>query len=133
MRRPPVEESAERGRRETRVAWLRDPWLGEFPTRRPRRNRARERRIEQEIVAVLAMAKEDERMREPFVLVRFGTRRLAGPRAQLVPVGADADTRSRTSSSLGRMTPAELPTVVIFSFMAALLEANYDARYIAGR
>jgi hypothetical protein len=46
-----------------------------------------------EKVEVLAMAKEEDCMREPLVLIRFGGRRLGVPLAQLEPVGADAATR----------------------------------------
>ena len=46
-----------------------------------------------EVVEVLGMAKEDDCMREAFVLIRFGARKLGVPLAQLEPVGADAATR----------------------------------------
>ncbi len=50
-----------------------------------------------EKVEVLAMAKEEDCMREPFVLIRFGGRQLGVPLAQLEPVGADAATREAAS------------------------------------
>lgn len=45
-----------------------------------------------ERVEVLAMAKEDDCMREPLVLIRFGGRKLAVPLEQLAPVGAGPET-----------------------------------------
>jgi|SRR5581483_487799 len=46
-----------------------------------------------EVVDVFGMAPEDDCMREPFVLIRFGARKLGVPLAQLAPVGANSDTR----------------------------------------
>ena len=46
-----------------------------------------------EEVEVLGMAPEDDCMREMFVLVRFAGRKLGVTLAQLVPIGADAQTR----------------------------------------
>jgi hypothetical protein len=41
---------------------------------------------------VLAMAREDDCMREMFVLVRFAGRKLGVALAQIEPIGADAAT-----------------------------------------
>jgi len=46
-----------------------------------------------EEVEVIAMAEADDCMREMFVRIEFAGRKLGVPLAQLVPVGADADTR----------------------------------------
>jgi len=46
-----------------------------------------------EEVEVVAMAEADDCMREMFVRIEFAGRKLGVPLAQLVPVGADADTR----------------------------------------
>jgi hypothetical protein len=39
------------------------------------------------------MAKEDDCMREPFVLIRFGGRKLGVPLPQLAALGAEGDSR----------------------------------------
>lgn len=46
-----------------------------------------------EQVEVLAMPKEDDCMREPLVLIRFGSRKLGVPLGQLAAVGVGAETR----------------------------------------